>query len=145
MITSILIYIGWNLFACASGYVEAHFFHMQDHAKAWRENIHYALTVQRFFVWLIVIMGQLDNNCEWSLMFFGLAYILSFSFFHDGSYYLIRNELDERVYPKGWNSHSETSNSIWEFILTPKNRLIAFIVSVALVGVGLFISFKFNC
>ncbi len=144
MITSILIYVGWLFFAAASGYVEAQFFHMVDHNKTWRENIHYSLTVQRFFVWVIIIMGQLDKNCRWSLMFFGAAYLFSFSFIHDGVYYMIRNELDERVYPKGWASHSETSNSIWEFILTPKNRLIGFILSVALAGVGLYIN-TFNC
>jgi hypothetical protein len=126
MIEIALIVI-WNVgYALIEGYREAYYYHaamlLGDKLK---KEMHPVFSIQRilffsvaliFFKWYIAIcvfMGE----------------IFTFSFFHNGMYYLTRNNLSKEVYEKRWRAESSTSTAKLEF--TWMARLVLLIVGIS--------------
>ena len=123
MIT-ILVYIMWVLYATLEGSQDAFMYNVKDIMKSNNMNEHYIFTAGRTIV--LVLACMLD---PWMI----LLGPLSFSFFHNGSYYFTRNWLDDRIYPKGWFDQSFTSTAKTTTIFTPVNRTVLFLISIIII------------
>jgi hypothetical protein len=133
LITSLAL---WVLYACWEGRREAQFYYLlwcpelneKKNGVEWlkRKNLHPFFTVQRSFVYLLVVaikcfdlIYQNEQYAWWELLVLVSASFLTpvfiFPFFHDGSYYKEYNKLSNKNYPEGWWSESVTSKAILEF------------------------------
>ncbi len=88
---------------------------------------HFEFSLQRFFYVLL--------STSTSYLLFGLIGLLSFflialtfPFMHDGSYYLRRNQLNNKIYLLKWKDSSDTTTA--KFSLNYKNRLILFLIGL---------------
>lgn len=97
------------LFASIEGVREAFYYYVQKDVK---RNIHWIYYLQRTL--FTILFYSLTN-------FFILAcFVLSFSFMHDGFYYVTRNKLDPSVYARKFIDSSTTSTAIMEFNFTER-------------------------
>lgn len=92
------------LYACIEGVREAYYYHF---ANGYKKNIHWIYFIQRALFSVLVYA----NTSFFILMFF----LLSFSFFHNGSYYFVRNKLNPEIYKKKFFDASTTSTAVMEF------------------------------
>lgn len=97
--------------------------------KAFPWNEHNVFTLQRLVLGATVLLATQFTLLEgvWTL----LVTLPMFFFFHDGAYYLTRNEIDSRVYPERWFDESETSSANWA-TMNSNWRIVLFILGVAL-------------
>ena len=70
-------------------------------------NIHWIFFLERGFVLLIIGISLMDI-----ILPIGLALI--FSWFHNGLYYMKRNDLEPRIYQKRFEASSSTSTAFFE-------------------------------
>lgn len=105
-------------YASIEGIREAFYYHALKGVKS--QNLHGVYWIQRliFSVFLYVCTNG------FVLTFF----ICAFSFFHNGSYFLMRNKLDRLIYPKKFFDYSTTSTAIMEFNFS--ERLILLIIGL---------------
>lgn len=129
MINLFLIYIINVLYSCLEGIREAYYYHSASKTGDSSEfNIHWVYFIQRaIFVFCSVYF--VDFNILFKLCLFA-SIAISFPFFHDGSYYTVRNYLDSNTYPSRWEDSSVTSTARLE--LKFKERLIGFILGFVL-------------
>lgn len=113
------------LYYIYEGYREAYLYHYKNTSNASHKELHPAFTMQRILFWAVVFI-----YC--SSFLFTSALIFMFSFIHDGSYYVNRNNLDPSIYKERFTESSLTSTAIIE--LTYKARLVLFFI-----GAGLFL------
>jgi hypothetical protein len=115
------------LWAFLEGRREAQYFHYKwsnpNPIKVRDEHLEF--TVQRS---LYVIGWSLLSSFVYNWWVGLLTFItigLCFSFFHNGSYYLRRNDLNPTIYKLRWKSQSETTTA--KFSFDYKSRTIQFI------------------
>ena len=128
MTVFLLIFTVWSFL---EGRREAQYFHYKwsnpNPTKVRDEHLEF--TIQRS---LFVLTSTL-TTC---LLFgwFGLTNLfislLTFSYIHNGSYYLRRNQLNKDIYKLGWFDDSETTTA--KLSLNYKQRLVLFILGVLL-------------
>lgn len=134
MIYVLLANLLWILYACIDGFTEAFYWHFKIRSNYVDKviDLHPFFATQRImFAGILSILSNFiyfDSILSTSLFFTALG--LSFSFFHNGCYYLTRNRLDKNVYKKGWFDFSTTSTAKLTKIMTPINRTIMFLVSI---------------
>lgn len=133
---SILLLISF-LWAYLEGKREAQYFHykwsLPDPTKI--KDEHFDFTLQRsLYVLLSAVVSYLLFGLLSSILtFFCIA--LVFSYLHNGSYYLRRNQLNENIYKLKWLDESTTTTA--KFSFSYKKRKILFII-------GLIISLLFD-
>ena len=128
----ILQFIVWQIFAALMGYLEAILFHLADYYKLKSFNkdyrdIHFHFTIIRFAMYIMLFMHLGARN----VIVFAPVAICTFSFMHDGIYYLMRNNLSPGVYSKGFfdkPSIGSTAKTKMSF----KHRAIAFAFGLVL-------------
>ncbi len=126
-----ICFLIWILYSVIEGIRDAIFYHHYNLKSERLFNEHIVFVIQRLIV--SVILCLLSNN--WLLM---ISLILSFSFFHNGSYYTMRNYLNKKIYyydnlyDKKWFAQSTTSISFWTKYMTPLNRTILFLMSIGI-------------
>lgn len=99
----------WMIFTYATTRVEAVLFHYRNEAKVRPLLLeHFFLTIIRMCV--LVALFEIAHN--WILM---VVFITTFSFFHDGWYYMFRNKITPGVYPRGFFDASDESTAWFEF------------------------------
>lgn len=132
LLITISCYIIWICYFLIEGYREAYYFnsivlqfYVQDSQK---KNLHPIFTVQRFLVALIINIACFSLG--WKLILFDLALIAAQPFFHNGMYYLIRNKLNPKTYPKKWFDESTTTTDKSTKYETPTERVIYLILSI---------------
>jgi len=92
-------------YASIEGIREAFYYHALKGSKS--QNLHGIYWFQRL---IFAIFLYVATN------FFILTFfVLIFSFFHNGFYFLTRNRLDRLIYPKKFIDFSTTSTAIMEF------------------------------
>ena len=130
-----LILIISFLWAHLEGKREAQYFHYKwstpNPTKIKDEHLEF--TIQRS---LYVIISSLLVGFIfwwWSSIILFVSLVLTFSFFHNGSYYKRRNELNENVYPYKWKDQSTTTTAKISF--NYKQRLTLFILGLLIVVV----------
>jgi len=138
----ILISVLWVLYSVFAGTNEGFFFHHKDKAT---DNllfdldgdgdrdveIHQIFSLMRLIV--LIVMGVALYGITQSLFFTAVlifSYAMMFPFFHDGSYYVTRNNLNHNIYKKKWFAQSNTSTAKSTRFLTPTVRTTAFILGL---------------
>lgn len=92
-------------------------------------DIHVLLTLIRVFIYLPMFLSLIFPVN----VFYGLATITMFPFFHDGQYYYTRHLLDGAY--NGWKDESSTTSA--KFSLSYKERVIALVISFCLIILGI--------
>lgn len=128
MTVFLLIFTLWSFL---EGRREAQYFHykwLNPNPTQVRDE-HLEFTLQRgLYVVLSTLTSCLLFGWVGVVNFF--ISLLTFSYIHNGSYYLRRNQLDENVYKLGWFDSSTTTTAKISF--THKQRLVFFILGVLL-------------
>jgi hypothetical protein len=111
----------WIFAAMLFGIVEAAMFHQcrgrnDKPATGW-EDEHIWLTIARLFVFLEIFGVQA------TIVFNLIAAMLTFPFIHDGFYYVMRNNLDRRLYPARFKAQSTTTDAKFSFEYTTRTIL----------------------
>lgn len=111
--TLILIYSIWIIFAVIMGFFEAYYFSaIYNHIIKRAKFDHEIFTIFRGIIAALLLYFSL--GITWSSLFIGAAFMAIFPWFHDGMYYLMRDNLDN-VYPERWKAHSTTSTAKFDF------------------------------
>jgi hypothetical protein len=127
-IVMILMFIVYSLL---QGFIDAHTYHYKNTSSSPKGlNLHPFLSTIRgiILVLMYLIFGQIS-------FIIGLSFI--FSYFHNGMYYLTRDDLSPGTYPKRWSDSSSTSTSFWEFDYV--ERIILMQAGVVLIALSFII------
>ena len=129
----------WCLFAFFEGRQEAFWFHIQDFDKPFPRNPHVTFTLRRMCVLILSMLFVYEAGCDSSLVeslsaicVAFCAQLFAFPFFHDGSYYMMRNVYNSDVYHLGWFSNPiyAKDDMSAKFSLNHHVRSALFIVSL---------------
>lgn len=107
IVISIVIIFFWIGYAVGEGMREAYYYDSEMRTDRPHKNIHWLYFLQRGIVLLII-----GVTLQTILLPIGLAFI--FPLIHDGCYYIQRNDLDPRIYPKRFKDDSTRSNAYFE-------------------------------
>lgn len=145
------LFILWVLFSLSDGKRDGYYYHANNTSNnPAKENLHWLFSIIRliFFTLIVIVSSyaypnQITFYDLWKYLpslpiqstLFAIALCLSFSFLHNGIYYVTRNNLDSKVYPKRFFDNSTTSTSILEFDVN--TRTIMFVI--AFLGVTILI------
>ena len=138
------VLVGW-LYACIEGAREGHYFNEAVETGAVEKiNLHPLFFTQRLIVMLSISMfiGITSQSLILTSSFI-ISSLLCFSFFHNGVYFVTRNNLNYWVYPKRFKASKSDrkanvkSKAVMEF--SYKNRLVQFILGVLLSYASIFI------
>ena len=127
-----IVFLIWCLYSIVEGIRDSLFYHFYNHNIKRLFNEHIVFVIQRSIVSLILCL--LSQNI-WIL----IPFILSFSFFHNGSYYTSRYYLNKKtygydyLYTKKWFSQSTTSTSKFTKYMTPVVRAMLFLLSIGVI------------
>lgn len=113
MIIIILLSLAWFASSSLSGILEGYYYDMQPENRK-HMNLHLIYVIQRAFLAIALsIYVCYHSGIIYGSIFFA-ALLFTFSFFHNGFYYLTRHKLNPEIYPKGFFDDSETSTAIIE-------------------------------
>jgi len=141
--TTIIIFTAmWCLFASLDGFIQAYYYDLYPITKQHR-NLHPFFTIVRAIVAAPMCYEVLMISPEqgWSFVWipaamFGLGLIMTFSFLHNGFYYMTRNKLQPSLYPKGFMDKSTSSTALMDLSFKLRTSLLiiglAFIYGVIL-------------
>lgn len=123
MITLLLTYVIWNCFAFMDGKIDAYYWYLHSNAeplntmriKTQTTNIHKEFTFRRLFVGMSCYLIAILIFDNWHSILFGASLVLSFSFWHNGAYYMKRNDLNQLVYIYRFFDSSNSSTAKFEF------------------------------
>lgn len=104
-----LLWITYSLF---EGIREGFYFHNRaNSARQDNFEIHPLFFIQRSIVLILIFVPINIQFGMYNSLLFILVQIFTFSFFHDGIYYVTRNNLDKKLYAKRWFDSSKTSTA----------------------------------
>ena len=136
MIPTAIINLIWIAYSLLEGFREGFYFYFKTNSSI--ENnyvIHPAFTIQRGLT-LLIIGGFLFFIINWWSILIVTTLAMTFTYFHDGAYYLTRHKLNNNDYPKGWKDESTTSTA--KINMNYKVRTILMVVGL-LTEVGFFL------
>jgi len=142
MTTIIVLSLVWFLFASLDGFVQAYYYDLYPITKQHR-NLHPFFNLVRAIPAGLMCYEVLMISPEegWTFVWvpaalYGLALIMTFSFFHNGFYYVTRNKLQPSLYPKGFKDKSTSSTALMDLGFKLRTSLmiigIFFIIGVIL-------------
>jgi hypothetical protein len=128
----------WIALACFRGSFEALLWHCNTVANdELKKDYHPEFTMERtllyFAVWLPIAVFCFLKHYYLGPLYFGLAMFFCYPFFHNGSKYCRRNDLNARIYKLRWMAEP-SKTSIAKMNLSWVQRRIAFSI-----GLGFFI------
>lgn len=122
----------WVGMALMFGMVEAYYFYFlsQSADRRGEQDDHAMLTIIRMAVAVPCLVIVFLLTKVWAISI-GVAvfFIAVFPYFHDGSYYAMRNSFVKGTYPDGWAS-SVNGRAVWDF--TWKERKVMLFTSIAI-------------
>ena len=132
MITAVtILFCAW---AALEGRREADYFHFRWKDPMTRvEDEHRRFTIQRSIVAILAIVACTLFTGFWGLLGF-IPLPMVFSFFHNGYYYVRRNQLDDSIYQKGWWDQSTTTTAKVSFGPVTRTVLAAIGMALAIAG-----------
>jgi len=111
-----ILLICWIFYCLIEGKRDGHFYYVwSNSSNPKRANIHWLFFIDRFIVISLIDFVHSFYYSVINTLIFTIGLSLIFSFFHNGMYYITRNNLDETVYQEGWWASSTTSQAILEF------------------------------
>ena len=116
------------LWAFLEGKREAQYFHykwsLPKPTRVKDEHLHFTIQRSLYVILSSIVAGLFYYWWVSFIMFISISFC--FSFFHNGSYYLRRNQLNSEIYKKRWFGESNTTTAKISF--SYKTRLILFII-----------------
>lgn len=131
-------------YACAEGKREAKYFHLKEKREdlSPRESEiinsnkdHFLYTIQRI-IFFAGITGFYFELFPWyKCLMMTICLAVTFPLFHDGWYYVTRDNLDPTIYMKRFTDQSTTSNAVEDKSLSPfatfERRMIMAIIGAS--------------
>lgn len=127
MIEIIIAQLLWILNASLEGFIQAYYYSLYPSDKGYK-NLHPFFLIQRIILIAGLTFGLGYTLEAWMCAVFIAACAFTYSFFHNGFYYLTRNKLDSKVYPKGFLDDTDTSDAIL-------NINLGFRIIMAIIGI----------
>lgn len=134
--------ICWISYSILQGKEEAWFFFTYSKRVNLAKDIHFNYTLQRGVVLLPILLINILPALLlpiWNIIIIAIALLMAFGFqfvfWHDGYYYLERNNQDGMVYKKrfcDYNDSSAKNDFTWH------QRIIMFSISLAIIAVLIF-------
>jgi hypothetical protein len=121
----ILLWIILNLYACVSGVKDA-VLYCKRSTESFSWNEHIIFFIERAIICSIPVIS-ISISLE-ELIYSLSAFILSFSFFHNGFYYESRRRIDVNYYR--WNSNSNSSTAKFEINFVLRSFLLILAVLI---------------
>lgn len=108
IITLLLVNLIWIAYSMIDGFREGFYWHYRNNSRRTCEfEINRIFSLQRSLV-ILLISGFLVHILGWYSLISTISMIMLFSYFHNGTYYLTRNKLDDKMYPMRWKDESKT-------------------------------------
>lgn len=127
MMAALTLYLFLNLYAAASGVKDAVLWSKKG-AEAFSWNEHKIFVIERTIICFALYTVLYLRHDQ--LLVVIAAFVLSFSFWHNGCYYLGRNGIQSNVYPKGFWDESASSTALLELSLVQRSLLKLFSLAV---------------
>lgn len=121
-----------TMYAILEGIREGYYYHSAIVSNdVEKYNLHSLFWIQRVVILLSItsLLGFLSQSALITSAFI-ISSILGFSFWHNGMYYITRNNLNPEKYKKRFKDASSTSSSLMEF--SYNERLFYFTLSIIL-------------
>lgn len=130
LLTLLIVNIIWIVYAMSDGFIEGFYFHFKNNSRRTCEfEINQMFSLQRILV-LVLISGLLVHVLGLHSLTVVISLMLTFSFFHNGTYYLTRNKLDDRMYPLKWKDESRTFPVFYSGLTTYKRRAFCMVLGI---------------
>ena len=100
----------WIISACLDGFLQAHYYTLYPSEKK-HPNLHWLYATQRGILLGCIGIWMYYSGNEFEFLILPVACCFTYSFFHNGFYYMTRNKLDKEVYQKGFWDNTDTSNA----------------------------------
>lgn len=110
ILTYIIVYVLWILYSCVEGCREGLYYDIASKEGNGIKELHKMYTGQRALVVMSIMFLVARQDGLYSLIYF-FSFVLSFSFWHDGFYYITRNKLDSGIYKERFKAESTTSTA----------------------------------
>ena len=137
MVYLFLNFVLYNIFAFVAGMVEAYGdtdslnpFITEFGLKIEKHKVY---TFQRILVFIMMVNSLVFYKCwlhteVYDIIILFITCVLSFSFIHDGAYFITKHNIDNS--DVSWDSYSKTTTAKYE--INFKTRLISFILSLVI-------------
>ena len=137
LIFNLILIFAWIIFSVYEGKREAWYFHEKYKST---HDIHYYFTIQRISVGVAFLVALTSTEISWynllDVVLTSIMLISIFPFWHDGYYYLERNNLNPTIYQKRFKDYNNSS-AVFDF--TWNERKVMFIVGIMIIILKLII------
>lgn len=122
----------WIAYSMMDGFREGFYWHYRNNSRRTCEfEINRIFILQRFLV-LSLVAGLLVYSLGWYSLISTLSMMMMFSYFHNGTYYLTRNKLDDKMYPNKWRDESRTLPVFYSGLMKYNRRSILMILGLVI-------------
>ena len=114
------------------GFREGFYWHYRNNSRRTCEfEINRIFSLQRSLV-ILLIAGFLVHTLGWFSLISTISMIMLFSYFHNGTYYLTRNKLDDKMYPMRWKDESRTLPVFYSGLMKYNKRTVLMILGLVI-------------
>ena len=132
MITLLLTNLIWIAYSMIDGFREGFYWHYRNNSRRTCEfEINRIFSLQRSLV-ILLIAGFLVHTLGWFSLISTISMIMLFSYFHNGTYYLTRNKLDDKMYPMRWKDESRTRPVFYSGLMKYNKRTVLMILGLVI-------------
>lgn len=132
MITLLLTNLIWIAYSMIDGFREGFYWHYRNNSRRTCEfEINRIFSLQRSLV-ILLIAGFLVHTLGWFSLISTISMIMLFSYFHNGTYYLTRNKLDDKMYPMRWKDESRTLPVFYSGLMKYNKRTVLMILGLVI-------------
>jgi hypothetical protein len=130
IITLLLTNLIWIAYSMIDGFREGFYWHYRNNSRRTCEfEINRIFSLQRSLV-ILLIAGFLVYTLGWFSLISTISMIMLFSYFHNGTYYLTRNKLDDKMYPMRWKDESRTLPVFYSGLMKYNKRTVLMILGL---------------
>ena len=130
IITLLLTNLIWIAYSMIDGFREGFYWHYRNNSRRTCEfEINRIFSLQRSLV-ILLIAGFLVHTLGWFSLISTISMIMLFSYFHNGTYYLTRNKLDDKMYPMRWKDESRTLPVFYSGLMKYNKRTVLMILGL---------------
>ena len=132
IITLLLTNLIWIAYSMIDGFREGFYWHYRNNSRRTCEfEINRIFSLQRSLV-ILLIAGFLVYTLGWFSLISTISMIMLFSYFHNGTYYLTRNKLDDKMYPMRWKDESRTLPVFYSGLMKYNKRTVLMILGLVI-------------
>ena len=132
IITLLLANLIWIAYSMIDGFREGFYWHYRNNSRRTCEfEINRIFSLQRSLV-ILLISGFLVHILGWFSLISTISMIMLFSYFHNGTYYLTRNKLDDKMYPMRWKDESRTLPVFYSGLMKYNKRTVLMILGLVI-------------